>query len=39
MDINSLIADLNNYKEELIASTQIAIGLNELLTRHKNVVK
>ena len=30
MDINPLIADLNKYKEELIASIEIAIGLNEL---------
>jgi hypothetical protein len=29
MDINPLIADLNKYKEELIASIQIAIGFNE----------
>ena len=30
MDINPLIADLNKYKEELIDSIHIAIGLNEL---------
>jgi hypothetical protein len=30
MDINPLIADLNKFKEELIDSIQIAIGLNEL---------
>ena len=30
MDINPLIADLNKYKEELIDSIQIALGLNEL---------
>ena len=30
MDINPLIADMNKYKEELIASIQIAIGFNEL---------
>jgi hypothetical protein len=30
MDINPLIADLNKYKEELIDSILIAIGLNEL---------
>ena len=29
MDINPLITDLNKYKEELIDSILIAIGLNE----------
>jgi len=30
MDINPLIVDLNKFKEELIGSIQIAIGLKEL---------
>jgi hypothetical protein len=30
VDINPLIADLNKYQEELIASIQISIGFNEL---------
>ncbi len=30
MDINPLIADLSKYKEELIDSIQIAMGLKEL---------
>ncbi len=29
MDINLLIADLNKYKEKLIASIQIAIGFDD----------
>lgn len=29
MDINPLIADLNKYKEALIASIQIAIGFED----------
>ena len=37
MDINPLIADLNKYKEELISSIEIAIGLNELHKADKYV--
>ena len=37
MDINPLIADLNKYKEELIDSIHIAIGLNELRKADRSI--